>query len=233
MKKLLLAACLLLSAASFAQVTRDMKIDLIKPGAGDKIINGQPFEIEYIITNTSAEPTIASDSMIILYILNNNQQLNIQGQSPFFFTNRILNQNDTIWRKVSLTLTINGTSGPTPIPFCVRMFAQNGNQTIDPNQTNNNACNTVTVSLSEVNKALAAMLVYPNPATDLLTISLDYAKAKQVNILDISGKLVATQAITSTVTQINVSALTTGVYLYQIVDDEGAVVTNGKFSVTN
>jgi hypothetical protein len=113
------------------------------------------------------------------------------------------------------------------------MFAQNGNQTIDPNQTNNNACNTVTVSLSEVNKALAAMLVYPNPATDLLTISLDYAKAKQVNILDISGKLVATQAITSTVTQINVSALTTGVYLYQILDDEGAVVTNGKFSVTN
>lgn len=231
MKKLLLAVTLLVGGAAFAQQTRDMKIDLIKPAANDKIINGQPFEIEYIITNTSTEPTIATDSMIVLYILNNNQQLNIPGQSPNFTTNRILNQNDTIWRKFTLQLTINGTSGPTPIPFCVRLFAQNGNQTIDPSQTNNNACNTVTVSLSEVSKAIASMKVYPNPASDLLTISFDYPKAKQVKIVDITGRLVATQEISGTETDVNVSGLTNGVYVYQIVDNDGGTIHSGKFSV--
>jgi hypothetical protein len=232
MKKLLLAALLFTSAASFAQMTRDIKIDLIKPAAGDKVINGQPFEIEYIITNTSAEPTIASDSMIVLYILNNNQQLNIPGQSPSFFTNRILNQNDTIWRKVSLTLTINGTSGPTPIPFCIRMFAQNGNQTIDPNQANNNVCNTVTVSLSELNKALAGMKVYPNPALDILTVSFDYKDAKEIKVLDLSGKLLSTTAVTGAETNVEVANLATGIYLYQIVDITGANIAAGKFSVS-
>ncbi|MDP3927382.1 MAG: T9SS type A sorting domain-containing protein [Bacteroidota bacterium] len=232
MKKLLLAALLFTSAASFAQMTRDIKIDLIKPAAGDKVINGQPFEIEYIITNTSAEPTIASDSMIVLYILNNNQQLNIPGQSPSIFTNRVLNQNDTIWRKFTLTLTINGTTGPTPIPFCTRMFAQNGNQTIDPNQANNNACNTVTVSLSEINKALAGMKVYPNPALDVLTVSFDYKDAKEIKVLDLSGKLLSTTTVTGVETNVEVANLATGIYLYQITDINGANIAAGKFSVS-
>jgi len=231
MKKLLLAAFLFTSAASFAQMTRDIKIDLIKPAAGDKVINGQPFEIEYIITNTSTEPTIASDSIIVLYLLSN-QQLNIPGQSPSIFTNRVLNQNDTIWRKFTLNLTINGTTGPTPIPFCTRMFAQNGNQTIDPNQANNNVCNTVTVSLSEINKALAGMKVYPNPALDILTVSFDYKDAKEIKVLDLSGKLLSTTTVTGAETNVEVANLATGIYLYQIVDITGANIAAGKFSVS-
>ncbi len=88
MKKLLLSIFLLGGLSVFAQTT-DMKITLVKPAANDKMSSGVPFDIEYIITNNSATPTVATDSMIVLFILNNNQQLNIPGVSPVFYTNRI------------------------------------------------------------------------------------------------------------------------------------------------
>jgi hypothetical protein len=231
MKKLLLSIFLLGGLSVFAQTT-DMKITLVKPAANDKMSSGVPFDIEYIITNNSATPTVATDSMIVLFILNNNQQLNIPGVSPAFYTNRILNQSDTIWAKFQITLTINGTTGPVTVPLCSKMFAQNGNVTIDPDQANNTACANVVLPVNEVSAAVSNMRVFPNPATDMLNISLDYKKAKEVVIMDLSGKLIATQSMISGENQISLNGMETGIYLYQIVDTEGAVVTTGKFSVS-
>lgn len=231
MKKLLLSILLLGGLSAFAQTT-DMKITLVKPAASDKIISGQPFDIEYIITNNSTTATVATDSMIVLFILNNNQTLNIPGISPAFYTNRILNQNDTIWAKLQLTLNINGTTGPVTVPFCSRLFAQNGNVTIDPDQTNNNACSNVVLPVNEIAAAISNMRVFPNPATDVLNISLDYKKAKEVMIMDLSGKLISTNAMISGDNQISLSGFETGIYLYQIVDTDGAIINTGKFSVS-
>lgn len=230
MKKLLLSLCLFSGLAAFAQTT-DMKITLVKPAASDKIISGKPFDIEYIITNNSTTPTTTTDSMIVVFILNTNQVLNIPGTSPAIFTNRVLNNNDTIWRKFQLNLTINGTSGPITVPFCARLFAQNGNVTIDPDQTNNQSCANVGLPVNEVSAAIANIKVYPNPATDILNISFDYQNAKEVKVYDLSGKLMSTTPLVSTETQIALNNFETGIYLYQIINNEGAVIHTSKFSV--
>lgn len=229
MKKLLLAITLLLSFNMYAQ-NKDIKITLLKPGAGDKIINGQPFQIEYIITNNGSVATTTSDSMIVLYTLNN-QQIIIGGQSPLVFTNRVMNGGDTIWRKLTLNLTINGLTGPTTLPFCVRVYAQNGNVTIDPDQTNNIGCANIVAPVSEIAKALENLQVYPNPASNMLNISFDYALAKQINIIDLNGRIIEQVAIEATNTSINTSNLSNGIYLYQINSADGSLIKTGKFTI--
>ncbi|MDZ4667471.1 MAG: T9SS type A sorting domain-containing protein [bacterium] len=231
MKKLLLAILLIGGLSASAQTT-DMKITLVKPGPSDKISSGVPFNIEYVITNNGTTPTTLTDSMIVLFILNNTQQLNVPGVSPVFFTNRVLNNNDTIWFKTTLTLTINGTTGPVTVPFCSRMFAQNGNVTIDPDQVNNNSCNNVVLPVSEVAAAIAALRVYPNPANNVLNIDMDYKNAKEIIVMDLSGKLLSTTQMVSNNTQIDLSNIETGIYLYQIIDAEGAIIYTSKFSVS-
>ncbi len=231
MKKLLLALCLMSGLGAIAQTT-DMKITLVKPAADAKINSGVPFDIEYVITNNSTTPTTLTDSMIVLLILNNNQVLNIPGVSPLVNTNRILNNNDTILRRFRITLNITGTTGPVSVPFCARLYAQNGNVTIDPDQTNNLSCSNIALPVNEVAAAISEMRVYPNPASDKLNISFDYKHAKEVRVMDLSGKLMSTTAIASSETQIELNNYSTGIYLYQIIDTDGAIIHTSKFSVS-
>ncbi len=60
--------------------------------------------------------------------------------------------------------------------------------------------------------------VYPNPANDFIHISLENTNAKDLNMqmYDISGKLVQTQIITQQTTQFNISQLEKGVYILKI-----------------
>ncbi|MDP1725422.1 MAG: T9SS type A sorting domain-containing protein [Bacteroidota bacterium] len=229
MKKLLLAITLLLSINIYAQ-NKDIKMTMLKPGAGDKIINGQPFQIEYIITNNGTVATATTDSMIVLYFLNN-QQVIVGGQSPAFYTNRVLAAGDTIWRKLTLNLTINGLSGPATLPFCTRVYAQTGNVTIDPDQTNNVSCANIVAPVSEVEKAIENLQIYPNPATHVLNISFDYAQAKQINIIDLNGRIVEQVQIEGTNTAINTGNLSNGIYLYQINSVDGSLIKSGKFTI--
>ncbi len=229
MKKLLLAIAVLFSINMYAQ-NKDIKITLVKPAAGDKIINGQPFDIEYIITNNGTVPTSTSDSMIVLYKISTSF-LQIAGQSPVVYTNKVLNAGDTIRRMYTLNLTINGLNGPTQLPFCAHVYAQNGNVTIDPDQNNNEACATITAPVNEVTRALQNLLVYPNPATSTLNISFDYALAKQINIMDLSGRIIDQINIDGINTAINVSNLSNGIYIYQINAADGALINSGKFNV--
>ena len=230
MKKLLLAICIISSFGAFAQ-TKDMKITMIKPADNDKIINGQPFNIEYVITNNGTVPTVASDSLIVLYIINTTQVISIAGQSPAIFTNKIMNAGDTIWRKFTINLTISGLSGPTPLPFCAKLYAQNGNVTIDPDQSNNNACVSITAPVSEIESALQKLEVYPNPASSILHISFDYEPAKEISIIDLSGRFIAKTIIEGNNTEINLSNLNNGMYLYQIIKNDGSIIKTGKFNV--
>ncbi len=231
MKKLLLALALFTSISLFAQ-TKDIKITLVKPAVGFNIVSGTVFDVEYIITNNGTVPTIVSDSMIVLYIFNNVMQTAIGGQSPVVYTNRVMAANDTIWRKYKLNLTITGAPASTPFNFCARVYAQNGNVTIDPDQNNNTACNLTTVPVSEIAKAAASVEVYPNPTSSVLNVSIDYNLAKKISIIDISGKIIDKIAITDKNTAINVSEYNHGIYFYQIYDLSGNLIKSGKFTVS-
>ena len=58
--------------------------------------------------------------------------------------------------------------------------------------------------------------VYPNPVSDRLNIECG-AAVREVNVIDMTGRTV----ITSTSTDINVSALATGVYMVRVATETG------------
>lgn len=78
--------------------------------------------------------------------------------------------------------------------------------------------------------------VYPNPAsqTVIADVSLEAASDVQVEVVDVAGKLMLTQSfanVTSDKLQINISALTDGMYVMNIRTNDG--INSQKFTVMN
>lgn len=66
---------------------------------------------------------------------------------------------------------------------------------------------------------------YPNPASTVLNV-VSSANATTVSIITMDGKVVATENVNGTVAAINVADLIAGVYFYEVVGEDGAVVRN-------
>jgi trimeric autotransporter adhesin len=73
-----------------------------------------------------------------------------------------------------------------------------------------------------------AILVYPNPATDNITIT-GLQAGMQLRIIGVDGRIVTTKITTGNTGNINVQQLATGMYTIQAVKD-GAAVNAVKFS---
>lgn len=71
--------------------------------------------------------------------------------------------------------------------------------------------------------------LYPNPASENITIVLQNPVQSEVKIFDVSGKKLVTQAISGTESKIDISALRAGVYV-AVVTSEGQANTK-KFVV--
>lgn len=81
-----------------------------------------------------------------------------------------------------------------------------------------------TVSVGTVTSPVVAK-VYPNPAVNELNIQLEDEAIHQVNVFTLSGKLVAQQSVSNSLTTINTSSFASGVYILHLVgDNKNAVV---------
>lgn len=73
--------------------------------------------------------------------------------------------------------------------------------------------------------------VYPNPATNILNFDWETTTNQNytLQVTDVLGKVVNTKQILAdqSTSQLDISTLTKGVYLYQIIGTQGTV--NGKF----
>lgn len=67
--------------------------------------------------------------------------------------------------------------------------------------------------------------VYPNPAVDVLNFNLN-GDATSIAILSLDGKVISSQEVTGTFAKVNVSNLTSGIYMYQVATTNGVVATN-------
>ena len=68
----------------------------------------------------------------------------------------------------------------------------------------------------------ANIAVYPNPATDNITIESEQPAV--IEITNIQGQLIKTFATTDNKTNINVSALASGVYVVEVKTEKGVEV---------
>lgn len=77
-------------------------------------------------------------------------------------------------------------------------------------------------SVGGIAKANAAKL-YPNPATETLYVEVNNPAVKQLKVMDVTGKLVLSQSVTTNKEAINISSLPSGTYYLQLVSDTQTV----------
>lgn len=76
-----------------------------------------------------------------------------------------------------------------------------------------------TAGVSDVNAGTLA--VYPNPAKDVINVSLKNADVKSISVMNLSGQVVTTSKNAT----VNVAALPAGVYVVKVLDNKGVTHT--------
>ncbi len=87
------------------------------------------------------------------------------------------------------------------------------------------------VGVNETQKLNIELSVFPNPATTIINFSTASLEATKIIAFDMTGKIVATEAFEMGKSKINTSNLSSGVYMYQVMDKNNQTLTTGKFNV--
>lgn len=248
MKKLLLTLTIAASSL-FANAQRNIDwsteallgIDTIYSSA-----SGTPIPLTFVMKNNGTDTVMPGDSLVFQFVLSAGTQ--IIGAYPSASTlslkliSTMVLPGDTMHialpigfnLKVSTSARVNASIISSVINRPALPFE------VAPNNTNNQKTINILwmneqrwpVGLAEeLNKAANSVKVYPNPASDVVNFSIDYNKASTVNVMDITGKLVATTSFHLGNAQLDARSLNAGVYLYQIVDTDGVVVKTGKVTI--
>lgn len=82
------------------------------------------------------------------------------------------------------------------------------------------------VSVGPEYETIAGINIYPNPTKELLTLDLgtNNLKNASIKVLDLLGKTITTQKVSSNKTSINLNGLTQGIYLVKFTNDLGSKV---------
>lgn len=73
--------------------------------------------------------------------------------------------------------------------------------------------------------------VYPNPANEKLYFNGEFDGSSSMDIFDITGKQVASHTLPQGTTNIDVSNLSKGLYIYQIVSADNDIIGKGKLQI--
>lgn len=82
---------------------------------------------------------------------------------------------------------------------------------------------------SIANNTITSLSVYPNPATEFVTFSveLNNASVATVKVMDLAGRVITTQTLENNKVDVNVAHLAAGTYMYEVV--AGDAVAAGRF----
>jgi hypothetical protein len=94
-----------------------------------------------------------------------------------------------------------------------------------------NVAMSMTVGLEDQAPVLYKNTAYPNPASTELTIVTADEKASQVQIIDITGKIIATVPVSKQHSKVDVSGYESGLYFYRLLDENHQVLHSSKFNV--
>lgn len=75
------------------------------------------------------------------------------------------------------------------------------------------------------------VLVYPNPAQDVLNIHLDASKVGSIRIYDIAGRMIEELNVRTDQETINTSKYSNGMYTYSVLGKKNEHLNRGKFTV--
>ncbi len=96
-------------------------------------------------------------------------------------------------------------------------------------QGNNLTFNPSTASIDPSGSGHNGVTLYPNPARTLVTFKVDNNWGKtSIQLSDISGKIVKSTELSLSTTDLDISDLTQGLYIYRIVGMDGKIWSTGK-----
>ena len=145
----------------------------------------------------------------------------------------VKDKNAMIATNITSTTYNVGLASTTP-------FTENEPFLVIPILTNENVQGTMDIVANAQEKALAygkaasiatiqndAMVVYPNPTKDLVTIK--NAQGKTLRIVDFQGRIVNTQIVTSNAHEVSLKAIATkGEYIFQLIGENNETIARQK-----
>lgn len=142
------------------------------------------------------------------------------------------------WTQDSVVLTYDSTSPSTQVDTIYIQFSAcslyshpqvHDSLSIDSTNYHFVTINTGTPAITE---PLNHVSLYPNPAQSEINVSLPgNSMASQIEIYDITGRIIGNYAMRNNFVTINTQSYTNGLYLYKIMDDDGNQLYVGKFSI--
>ncbi|MCW3083448.1 MAG: hypothetical protein JWP12_814 [Bacteroidetes bacterium] len=88
------------------------------------------------------------------------------------------------------------------------------------------------VSTNDIEGVQNSVSVYPNPATNKITLECSVT-AKMVEVTDLTGRKVGTYMMNNNKVEVETSGYSNGIYMYNVYDTHGVSLNRGKFQVSN
>lgn len=87
------------------------------------------------------------------------------------------------------------------------------------------------VGINQYDKNADLVKIFPNPASDNVSILSSIEASDNIQVSDVTGKIVGTYKIRNCEVNINTGAFAAGIYIYEIRNNTDRMLCKGKFSV--
>jgi hypothetical protein len=88
----------------------------------------------------------------------------------------------------------------------------------------------VALGVTEYAGSSVDLNVYPNPAVNEVCFSVKSSEAKMIQIYDLTGRMVASQTISSDITRVNLSTFAPGLYTFNLIGHDNLPLKHGRFT---
>ena len=87
------------------------------------------------------------------------------------------------------------------------------------------------MGIKEVNTSSIDVVIFPNPVNSILSVQVSHTSEQDLStrIFSFDGRLVGNYKIRSNIYDIDVSSLSSGLYILTISDGDGGIITTRKF----
>jgi hypothetical protein len=87
----------------------------------------------------------------------------------------------------------------------------------------------VCVGINEI--TMESVLIYPNPASEVLIIETSNVAVNQVKLINILGETLVSEKVNNSIVRMNVKEFAMGVYFVQLTDNKGQILLTEKVSI--
>jgi hypothetical protein len=96
-------------------------------------------------------------------------------------------------------------------------------------ELNKDTCNSSVAGIK--NSFKESILMYPNPATTVLTIDTKAEKIHSISFIDVLGKLVLHQELKGVINELNLEGISKGMYVVSFFNDQNEIISSQKLSI--